>query len=362
MEKANKERPRRPRRANNKKSEAYDDDEEPYVAPGCAGKSNPFPSLKYGLPVLAMADGPAGLRLVPFFHGDGKSKAEAVPCSEKLTLASRYFAIREIFRRISFKPRVYRFATAFPVGIVLAQSFDVGLLEEIGKGVSEEMDAFGVDIWLAPGLNIMRHPLCEGNFEYFSEDPVLSGKLAAAISRGVGSNPRRTVTFKHFCCNNQEDNRLKSDSRVHERALREIYLRGFRIAIREGKEAAVMTSYNKVNGIYDNSSVDLVTTVLRVEWGFDGIVMTDWGSVAAGQAVPHEAIAAGTDIIMPGNGAMEKELAEAVENGLLEERKIQESASRLRAVLSRKERRARPLKGDLNPRLAPFSRSGSHRP
>lgn len=155
---------------------------------------------------------------------------------------------------------------------------------------------------------------------------------------------------------------MKSDSRVHERALREIYLRGFRIAIREGKEAAGMTSYNKVNGIYDNSSVDLVTTVLRVEWGFDGIVMTDWGSVAAGQAVPHEAIAAGTDIIMPGNGAMEKELAEAVENGLLEERKIRESASRLRAVLSRKERRARPLKGDLNPRLAPFSRSGSHRP
>ena len=297
--------------------EAYNDEEAPHVAPGCAGKTAPYPSVKYNIPVLAMADGPAGLRLVPVYHTDGESRAAGILHSEKLALGSKFFAFKRLFQGISLKPKMYAYATAFPVGIVLAQTFDTELLEEIGRAVSKEMDEYAIDIWLAPGMNIMRYPLCGRNFEYFSEDPLLSGKMASAISRGVAESGNHTVTLKHYCCNNQEDNRLKSDSRVHERALREIYLKGFKIAVKEGKSAALMTSYNLVNGVYTNSSFGLIATLLRDEWGFDGLVMSDWGSVATGQAVAYEAIKAGNDIIMPGGTVQAEELVKSLKNGEL---------------------------------------------
>ena len=297
--------------------EAYNDVEAPHVAPGCAGKTAPYPSVKYNIPVLAMADGPAGLRLVPVYHTDGESRASGILHSEKLALGSKFFAFKSLFQGISLKPKMYQYTTAFPVGIVLAQTFDVALLEEIGAAVSKEMEEFAIDIWLAPGMNIMRYPLCGRNFEYFSEDPLLSGKLAAAISRGVAKSGDHTVTLKHYCCNNQEDNRMKSDSRVHERALREIYLKGFEIAVKEGKATALMTSYNLVNGVYTNSSFDLITTLLRDEWGFKGMVMSDWGSVAPEQALAYEAIKAGNDIIMPGGTTQAKELVKSLQNGQL---------------------------------------------
>ncbi len=312
--------------------EGFNDKEAPHVPPGCAGKTNPYPSTKYGIPVLAMADGPAGLRLIPEFRSDGKSQAKGFMTSEKLALASPYFALKLNLRRLSFKKKHYQYATAFPVGILLAQTFDVNLLEEIGRAVSKEMDAFGIDIWLAPGMNIMRFPLCGRNFEYFSEDPLLSGKMAAAISRGVSASGHHTVTFKHYACNNQEDNRMKNDSLIHERALREIYLKGFKIALQEGKAFCVMTSYNKINGVYTNSSYDLVTKILRDEWGFDGFVMTDWGSVAPNQALGYEAIKAGNDIIMTGGENEARNLLKALKEKKLTKEELSTSASRITKV------------------------------
>ena len=312
--------------------EGFNDNEAPRVPPGCAGKTNPYPSTKYGIPILAMADGPAGLRLIPEFRSDGKNKAKGFMTSEKLALASRYYAIKLNLRRLSLKKKHYQYATAFPVGILLAQTFDQSLLEDIGRAVSREMDAFAIDIWLAPGMNIMRFPLCGRNFEYFSEDPLLNGKMAAAISRGVASSNHHTVTFKHFACNNQEDNRMKNDSLVKERALREIYLKGFKIAIKEGHSDCVMTSYNKINGVYTNSSYDLVTKILRDEWGFGGFVMTDWGSVAPTQAVGYESIKAGNDIIMTGGENEAKNLLIALKEGKLTKEEIACCASRITKV------------------------------
>lgn len=315
--------------------EAYNDAEPPHVAPGCAGKTAPYPSVKYGLPVLALADGPAGLRLVSEYYTDGQSRAKGVPHSEKLAIASKFFALKFFLQRLTLKPKMYAYATAFPVGIVLSQTFDTALMEEIGRAVSREMDEFAIDIWLAPGMNIMRFPLCGRNFEYFSEDPLLSGKMAAAISRGVDEVGRHTVTLKHYCANNQEDNRLKSDSRIHERALREIYLRGFRIAVKEGKASALMTSYNLVNGVYTNSSPDLIKTMLRDEWGFDGLVMSDWGSVAEGQAKATEAIKAGNDLIMPGGTPQAKNVLNGLQDGTLPREEAEQCGARLLKLIDK---------------------------
>src|SRR5699024_9853128 len=143
------------------------------------------------------------------------------------------------------QPCVYQFATSFPTGLALAQSWNTRLLERVGEAVGREMEAYGVTYWLAPGMNIHRNPLCGRNFEYYSEDPLLTGKMAAAVSRGVQSRKGCFVTIKHFCCNNQEDNRNRTNANVTERALREIYLRGFEIALREGNAQALMSSYNK---------------------------------------------------------------------------------------------------------------------
>ena len=158
---------------------------------------------------------------------------------------------------------------------------------------------------------------------------MLCGNWAAAISRGVAESGRHTVTLKHYCANNQEDNRLKSDSRIHERALREIYLKGFRIAVKEGKASALMTSYNLVNGVYTNSSADLITSILRDEWGFDGLVMSDWGSVAEGQAKANEAIKAGNDLIMPGGTKEAKNLLDSLHNGTLSREEAEQCGARI---------------------------------
>lgn len=141
---------------------------------------------------------------------------------------------------------LYQFTTAFPSGISLASSWNLELAEEVGNAVGKEMECYGVTYWLAPGLNIHRNPLCGRNFEYYSEDPLVSGKFAAAITKGVQKNRGCYVTLKHFCCNNQEDNRNKTNVNVNERALREIYLKGFEIAVKEAGPGAIMSSYNKV--------------------------------------------------------------------------------------------------------------------
>jgi beta-glucosidase len=177
------------------------------------------------------------------------------------------------------------------------------------------MEAFGVSFWLAPGMNIHRNPLCGRNFEYFSEDPVLAGFTAASLTQGVQSHAGCYVTIKHFAANNQEDNRNHSNSIVGQRALREIYLKGFRLAVREGKAKGVMTSYNLLNGTYTANSRDLCTQLLRDEWGFTGVVMSDWFSTSAGMADPGLALAAGNDLIMPGGPSAIKALKRGLQQG-----------------------------------------------
>ena len=196
------------------------------------------------------------------------------------------------------------------------------------------MKEFHVDLWLAPGMNIHRNPLCGRNFEYFSEDPYLSGMLAAAVTQGVQEDGRCGVTIKHFACNNQEDNRMGVDVCVSERTLREIYLRGFEIAVKSSAPAAIMTSYNQINGTHAANSKDLCTTIARNEWGFDGVMMSDWNTtVPEDGSVPWQCAAAGNDVIMPGNGSDEAEIRKAFERGELSEKAVRECAGRVLALV-----------------------------
>ena len=223
--------------------------------------------------------------------------------------------------------------SAFPCETAQAQSWDVALVEEIGKAVGREMKEIGVAVWLAPGMNLQRNPLCGRNFEYYSEDPVLTGKMAAAITKGVQSYRGCFVTVKHFCCNDQEDNREYMSSNLSERALRELYLRAFRIVMEEAKPGTVMTSYNMVNGVYTPNSYDLCSKVLRNEWGFDGVIMSDWNSTDKCSHVA--AINVGNDLIMPGNAPVRKALEAAYKSGELDKKQLRRSAARiLRLILS----------------------------
>jgi len=232
---------------------------------------------------------------------------------------------------------VFQFTTAFPVEVALAQSWNTELLEEIGEAIGKEMAEYGVTYWLAPGLNIHRNPLCGRNFEYFSEDPFLSGKMGAAITRGVQSIEGTYATIKHFVANNQEDNRSKVSSNVNERALREIYLRGFEIAVKEGGVKGVMTSYNRVNGTYTANSHDLCTKVLRNEWGFDGVVMTDWFATGKGLASNGLCMKAGNDLIMPGGRYYKKEILADLKKGIVNEEDIRRCAANvLRSIVNSK--------------------------
>jgi len=168
--------------------------------------------------------------------------------------------------------------TSYPVGMVMAQTWDEKYCEKVGRGMGKELEHHNYSVILGPGMNIHRDPLCGRNFEYYSEDPLISGKMGAAVTRGVQSIPGCCVSIKHFACNNQEADRTITNSTVTERALREIYLKGFEICVRESSPATVMTAYNKINGIYSSSHYELLTEILRGEWGFDGLVMTDWGT------------------------------------------------------------------------------------
>ena len=305
-----------------------------FHAPGSAGVTT-VKLLDKGIPNVCLADGPAGLRLQ---RRSTVTRSGNVKPVDPFISMMKY--IPEAGKKVMLgnpekSPVIYQFTTAFPVGLALAQTWNKDLAEKVGEAVGEEMKAYGVTYWLAPALNIHRNPLCGRNFEYFSEDPYLSGKFAAALTKGVQKNRGCYVTLKHFCCNNQEDNRNKTNANVSERALREIYLRGFEIAVRESNPGSVMTSYNKVNGRYVNNSYDLLTKVLRNEWGFDGVVMTDW--FATGNKLGNHALAlaAGNDLIMPGGNGAEKEILKAVEAGEISETDVKRCAVNvLRGILS----------------------------
>ena len=205
----------------------------------------------------------------------------------------------------------------FPCGTMLAQTWNEELLYEVGQGVSREMKEFGAHLWLAPSMNIHRNPLCGRNFEYYSEDPLLTGRLVSAVCRGVQSDPATGVTIKHFACNDQELHRFVSDSVVAEQPLREIYLRAFEMVVKTAAPAALMTSYNLLNGVHTANSYGLCTQVLRGEWGFQGMVMTDWGTTDPGDSVASVCIKHGNDLVMPGTPGDRKEILEALQKGTL---------------------------------------------
>lgn len=294
--------------------------------PGSAGETAETSEEKYGIRSLVMADGPAGLRLRQSYEADKEGGtvygAGVLGCLENGFLEPmEHHEGAEIY---------YQFCTAFPVGTLMAQTWDEELLKEFGRAIAEEMKEFYVDLWLAPGMNIQRNPLCGRNFEYYSEDPLLSGVMAAAVTEGVQSRKGCGVTLKHFACNNQEDNRMGVDVRVSEKALREIYLRGFEIAVKRSAPMAIMSSYNLVNGIHAANNKDLCTVIARGEWGFDGVIMSDWNTtVPKDGSIPWKCAAAGNDIIMPGNAEDDKNIREAYEQGMLSESDIRSSAGRV---------------------------------
>lgn len=251
--------------------------------PGAAGETTHQLEEPFGIPSIVVADGPAGIRVTQAF--------------EATDLVS------------GGKRMVYHYCTAWPVGTLLAQSFDLDVVEEVGRGISEELEEMGIAVLLGPGINIQRNPLCGRNFEYYSEDPLLTGAIAAAMVRGIQSRPGAGACIKHYAANNQETNRNTVDSVVGQRALREIYLEPFRIAIRESDPMTIMTSYNLINGVPSADSYDLCTGVARGECGFRGLIMTDWNG---GSSTPSISMHAGNDLIMPGGKSKMLNILKAV--------------------------------------------------
>ncbi|MEH2941554.1 glycoside hydrolase family 3 N-terminal domain-containing protein [Lachnospiraceae bacterium KK002] len=298
--------------------------------PGSAGETTETLEHKYGVRSLIMADGPAGLRLRQSYQVDRKS--DSVYGVGVLGSLENGFLEEMEFHEDA--DTYYQYCTAFPVGTALAQTWDVDLMREFGRAVALEMEEFYVDLWLAPGMNIQRNPLCGRNFEYYSEDPFLSGKMAAAVVSGVQADGNCGVTVKHFACNNQEDNRMSVNVCISPRALREIYLRGFEIAVRESRPVAVMSSYNRINGFHAANFGDICTGVLRKEWGFEGVVMSDWNTtVPADGSISWKCAVAGNDIIMPGNPQDDENIRQACERGELSEEAIRTCGRRVLAMI-----------------------------
>ena len=272
-----------------------------------------------GLANVALCDGPAGLRIQKRSALNKNGKIKPVDLAISVMEAFPEFVKKLMTGNPDKDTVLYQYTTAFPVANALAQTWNTELMYAVGNAIFREMKEYGCTYWLAPAINIHRNPLCGRNFEYFSEDPRLSGALAAAITRGIQQEEGYYVTVKHYACNNQEENRTGVSSNLSERALREIYLRGFEICVREGNARGIMTSYNKVNGVYSPNSHDLCTKVLRNEWGFEGVVMTDWFSTNKGQALNSLAMKAGNDLIMPGGSYHKKALKKELDAGICSE-------------------------------------------
>ena len=295
-----------------------------------------------GIPPLVLADGPAGLRLSRDCFRDGRGvHGEGLPYPESVT-AFLSAPVRFLLRLKAKKPRrgaeaFHQYCTALPIGTAIAQSWDPAFAALCGDIVGAEMERFGVQLWLAPALNLQRDIRCGRSFEYFSEDPLLSGVFAAALVNGVQAHPKCGATIKHFAANNQETNRHDSNSLVSERALRELYLRGFERCIRDAAPRALMTSYNLINGVHTTQSRQLVSDVLRAEFGFDGVVMTDWivdGMTRKKRSrypAPDagEAAAAGSCLMMPGCVRDLKDMRAALSDGTLTRRQLASNASYL---------------------------------
>ncbi len=286
------------------------------LVPGSAAQSSGCASDK-GLAQIIFADGPAGLRLnQSYVVKDNK------PVLPPFEMGLEHgFLVRNYTEPEGEK--YYQYCTAFPVGTALAQSWDPKLLSEVGKAVGEEMQQLLISSWLAPGMNIQRNPLCGRNFEYYSEDPLLSGKMAAGMTEGVQSEKGCGTTIKHFACNNQEDNRTGSDSILSERTLREIYLKGFEIAVRESQPMMIMTSFNLINGVHAANNYDTCTKAARDEWGFRGFIMTDWTTTQYGpDCTAAGCMHAGNDMVMPGCPEDHENIRRALKDGTLDIREL----------------------------------------
>ena len=246
---------------------------------GAAGTSPAIPRL--GIPATVLTDGPAGVRIDPTRKGTDKTY----------------------------------YATAFPIGSCLASTWNTALVSKVGEAIGNETKEYRCDVILGPGMNLHRNPLCGRNFEYYSEDPLLTGKIAAAYIQGVQSQGAG-VSAKHFAINSQETDRTAVDERVSQRAARELYLRGFEIAVRESNPWTIMSSYNQVNGKYSMGNHDLLTKILRQDWGYQGIVMTDWMDILDGLTTISE-VQAGNDLMEPGQPAQVNEIIEGVKSGRL---------------------------------------------
>ena len=296
--------------------------------PGAAGETT---DVLPGVPVITMVDGPAGLRINPkIYERDGLYFTD--PKDDPIF--SNILTAEQLRCDLTGAVRKYQYCTALPIATQLAQTWDLELLAQAGHMVGEEMEELGVELWLAPALNIQRNPLCGRSFEYFSEDPLLSGLCAAAVTRGVQSVPGRGVCIKHLAANNQETNRNYNNSHVSEKALREIYLRGFEICTRESSPVSVMTALNLINGVHASNDADLLTALLRREWGFQGAVMTDWGATAGtgrtySPSTAVGCILAGNDLIMPGSQRDADQIKAALDDGSLPEETLRICASRV---------------------------------
>ena len=313
------------------------------ACPGAAGDTTSALLETRGVRNLVLADGPAGLRLSKSFVAD--SQDNIIPGLGESALGG----VEKIFglvppERPADAVDYYQYCTAIPIATALAQTWDPALIEEAGSIVGEEMEEFGVTLWLAPGMNIQRNPLCGRNFEYYSEDPLLSGLFAAADTRGVQKHAGRGTCIKHFALNNQEDNRAHNNAHCSERAIREIYLRGFEIAVKEASPLSLMTSYNLLNGLHTANSYELLTSILRDEWGFEGLVMTDWGTTGGGDmnpamdskygfSDPAGCIKAGNDLIMPGSQQDVDAILAALRDGTLTKAELQACALRVLSLV-----------------------------
>ena len=301
--------------------------------PGTAGETSRSLEELLHVPGISMADGPAGLRLSRSYLVE-RATGEKLSTGIEANFENGFFA-SEPAEPEKYE-RWYQFTTAWPVGTNLAQTWNEELLGAVGRATGIEMEEFHVAWWLAPGMNIQRNPLNGRNFEYYSEDPLLSGKMAAAITKGVQTLSGVGTTVKHFACNNQENNRMGVDAVVSERALREIYLRGFEIAIKESQPMCIMTSYNEINGVHSANNADLCTEIARREWHFQGVIMTDWATTLDfGGADAAGCVAAGNDLIMPGATSDLENIEQAYAEGRLSEADIRSCAERVLNIVLR---------------------------